>query len=215
MKSEDLAVAISPIETPRDVTFLPTIRSSVSTATWRKASTGSAHTNHMAKKKASSKETPSLSQKDIVRAVTNDPSLSSDEFKLGDRTFKVVDLGYDDYLKFMVAMKPLLSGIAAGMSKAKGVSVPGIDLPETSATEMKILEFCQDELPEMVRIVCAQTDPDITVAEIKKLGKTPFNLAPIALKQMVRNNIISQFTSFFGQILPLMGMVGLKTPVTA
>src|SRR4051812_37799306 len=45
---------------------------------------------------------------EAVRAVTNSPELAKNEFTLGVRTFQVVDLAYDDYLRFTTHLTPML-----------------------------------------------------------------------------------------------------------
>jgi hypothetical protein len=139
-----------------------------------------------------------LSEAAIVRAATNDPALSTTEVTLGDRTFKIVDLPYKDYLAFLVAFKPLLGVFMA--TAGSGLEVSG--LPAFDASDL--ITYCSDTLPEMVRIVCKQTDPTITVDEVMELGKTPFKLANIVLIQVQQNQMIKEITDFFGTILALM-----------
>ena len=147
-------------------------------------------------------ETKELSSAEISRAFTNDPVLSTDDFQLGDRTFKVVDLGYDDYITFMTMLEPLLSALVGKISAKSGLKLPDIDLG--TFTISGLTSYCKDSLPEMVRIICSQTDPTITIEEVKTLGKTPFKLAEIVIIQVNRNGIVKEFTAFFGQILRLM-----------
>jgi hypothetical protein len=164
----------------------------------------------MPKRKQTTPVTPPTPEA-IVQAATNNPQLATDEFKLGDRVFKVIDLDYDSYIRFFAYLRPLINAVASGMAQRQGISIPSIELPESSLSATRLIDFCIADLPEMVRLICAQTVPDITVEEVKTNGKTPFVLAAIVVKQLVRNNVVAQFTSFFGQILPLMKMLGLKT----
>jgi hypothetical protein len=62
-----------------------------------------------------------LTQKQIVRAVTNDPALSEDTVALGDTEIKIVDLDYDDYCKFVAHLQPLLELLTHTLSKAAGL----------------------------------------------------------------------------------------------
>jgi len=151
---------------------------------------------------------------EVVQASTNAPQLATDEFKLGDRVFKIIDLDYDSYIRFFAYLRPLINAVASGMAQRQGVSIPSIDLPESSLSATRLIDFCIADLPEMVRLICAQTYPDTTVEEVKGNGKTPFVLAAIVIKQLVRNNVVGQFVSFFGQILPLMKTLGLKMPAS-
>jgi hypothetical protein len=144
-------------------------------------------------------ETPSLSPEQILRAATNDPALSKDTIALGNKTFKVVDLKYDDYLTFITYLSPLLDAIAKSMLSLHGQS----DEPEKFSTST-LFSYCGKELPEMARIVCAQTEPDITAEEIKELAGTPFKLIDVVWTQIVRNKMIDEIAAFFGRMAALL-----------
>lgn len=139
-----------------------------------------------------------LSQIDVVRAATNDPLLSDRKVRLGEREFTVVDLEYDAYLEFMAYMKPLLE---CALSAIPGVAGAGVSELLTPAS---LVSYCSKELPQMARLVCAQTDPDITVADVKRLGKTPFALAMVVLAQIEQNDMIRVVKDFFVQTAPLL-----------
>jgi hypothetical protein len=62
-----------------------------------------------------------LTQKQIVRAVTNDPALSDKTVALGDAVIRIVDLDYDDYCKFIAHLQPLLELLTHTLSKAAGM----------------------------------------------------------------------------------------------
>jgi len=143
---------------------------------------------------------PTLTEAEKVRAAVNDPA---DQFTLGGRAFKIVDLTYDDYLRFIVLLEPLIKGLVAKVGAVSNVKIPGMELDSSSLSASGIVTYCGESLPEMVRIICSQTEPDITVAEVKLLGKNPFNLAKVVMRQVAQNGIIKDFTDFFGQILPL------------
>lgn len=147
---------------------------------------------------------PSITPQEISRAATNDPALSDDEFILGGRKFKVVDLPYDDYIKFISLMQPLLESLVNGVSEKAGLKLPEIVIPTSGFTVAGLVKACVGALPEMACIVCSQTDPTITVDEVKTLAKTPFKLAQVVLKQIVRNNIIKDFSDFFEQVIPFL-----------
>ena len=136
-------------------------------------------------------------QTDIIRAVTNDPALASDHFMLGERSFPLVDLPYDDYLKFFAHLQPVLDNMVGGVTGgALGVS--------GEFTMQKILEYAGSSLPEMVYLMCKQTDPTITVEDIKGLVRSPFVLAAAVIKQVNHNRMIDDIKDFFAQILPLL-----------
>jgi hypothetical protein len=146
---------------------------------------------------------PSLSEQEILAAATNHPSLSTDEFVLGDRTYKVVSLPYDDYITFLTYLQPFLDGIVGKIADKAEVSIPGISL-SSPIDASAFVRFCGKSLPEMARLICKQTNPDITVDEIKVQAGNPFVLASIVLKQVNKNKMIATFASFFGQLTPLL-----------
>jgi hypothetical protein len=140
-----------------------------------------------------------ISNLEIARAATNDPALSAVSFNLGDRSFKIVDLAYDDYVKFLALLAPLLESVAKKFLVRDVLAVEG-----ESVSVADLFKYCVDGLPEMVCIVCSQTDPTIKVDDVKRLGKNPINLARIVLLQIQQNNVIKDIGDFFVQTLPLM-----------
>lgn len=140
-------------------------------------------------------EQAELTNVDIVRAATNDSTGIT--VQLGDRTFPIKDLSYDSYVRFFSLLQPLLEMIA-------GKLAPSLQDHATGITSEAIIRYCSDSLPEMVCIVCEQTDPTITIQEVKELGKTPFNLAKIVIKQIEQNRVIADVSDFFVQVLPLL-----------
>jgi hypothetical protein len=139
-----------------------------------------------------------LPQLEIVRAATNDPSLATRTVTLGDREFPIVDLPYSEYLAYLTKLQPLIQGVAGRLGAMRGLVEP------TELGLGTLMEYCVNDLPEMVQISLRQTDPGITVEQVKKLGKTPFKLAYVVLAQIEQNNIISEVADFFVQMLPLL-----------
>ncbi len=149
--------------------------------------------------------TTELTKEQITRAATNAPSLSPDQVKLGIETFTIVDLPFDDYLVFLSHMTPLLEAVSAKVLSMKGISLP------TTSTEFSpalMMQYCSKSLPEMARLVLSQTEPSITVDDIKKKAKSPFEVASVVLKQVQHNNMIADITDFFVQVLPLIAVAG-------
>lgn len=154
-----------------------------------------------------------LTEQEIARAATNDPQLSTKEFTLGDRTFKIVDLEYDDYVIFMSKLAPLMKSVASGLASSHGINVS--DKPH-SIDATSIMEYCSADIPDLATIVCRQTDPTITAKEVKRLGKTPFRLATLVLMQIEQNHIIADISDFFVQMLPLLKVsMGSKSTTKA
>lgn len=148
--------------------------------------------------------TPELPIETLNGAMLN---LPSDEFILGGRIFKIVDLPYDDYTMFVSLMAPVVTQIVNKMilSQNGGVELPGgITLDSATFTAFDFLTVCGKNLPEMACIVCKQTDPNITVEDVKLLAKKPMPLAEVVVKQIVRNGMIRDFTAFFQQAVAMM-----------
>lgn len=139
-------------------------------------------------------DTNTLTTAQINHAATNAASLSDHSFTLGDRVFPVVYLSYDDYLEFLTYLEPLLTAVGSS----------AIDGFNPLALSTSILKYCKVSLPQMVQIMCRQTDPDITVDEIKKLVRNPFILATCVLEQVKHDKMVEEISSFFGQIIGMM-----------
>ena len=164
------------------------------------------------------KTKPTLTPEQIILGATNDPALSKNEFKLGDKTYKYVHLSYDYYIEFMVKIKPLLAAVVGTVaSKAKStVTLPGIKLLENPLGSA--IQFAGQDIPDMVRIIinnsleAEEKTERITVEEIKKIrGVTPMSLSNLIMGQVVYNNMIPEFASFFVQMMPLLKQVGIMT----
>lgn len=148
-----------------------------------------------------------LTQKEIVRAATNDPVLSEVKVKLGDREFPILDLPYDDYIKFLAHLQPLMEVFLGKIGAIQGVEMP----VASSLNAASLVAYCAADLPEMVQIIIAQSDPTVTAEEVKRQGKNPFKLAAIVLEQIQQNRMIADFSDFFLQVLPLMKAAAPKT----
>jgi hypothetical protein len=145
---------------------------------------------------------PVITEREKIRAATNDPALASDQFQLGERAFPIVDLPYDDYLLFVSHLQPVIEAMVNKVAQKKGISLPGIDLRADFNTNL-LLNMCGKTLPEMVCIMCRQSDPGMTVKEVKDLGRKPTVLAVAVMKQIKQNGIIKDFVDFFQHLMPL------------
>lgn len=144
--------------------------------------------------------TKKITNIEIARAATNDPALATTSVKLGERDFPLMDMPYEDNVKFLAFLQPLLESVAGRMS---GVSV------DTGLASAGLMKYCAEHLPEMACMVCKQSDPSITVEEVKRLGKSPVRLASVVAAQMQHDRTINDIVDFFKQMLPLLKMTGL------
>ena len=177
----------------------------------------------MASKKSVASETnptPStekaLSKTQIAAATSNSPALAPDQVKLGDRTFAILDLEYDEYLAFTSHLEPLLKSVAGMVTKRANISIPGLEADMSEINVSFLMKFCGKALPEMAVIVLNMeervaaesagrpTDPAklVDVAWVKKNARNPMALAGIVMKQIAKNNMIMDFLDFFVQVLP-------------
>jgi hypothetical protein len=144
-------------------------------------------------------------------AVTEQTAVTPEGFNFGGRDFKLLPLDYGSFLDFNIFLYPLLEGIASKFLAAKGVSLPGIEVPELDGPNIAnyFLKFCRKELPEMVCIVCNQMpgDAKVTPDWVKLNAKSPFELAKIVMLQVSKNNMLSEFADFFLHLLPVMTML--------
>lgn len=138
-------------------------------------------------------KTVELTEQQIVAAATNDPDFSAVEVEFGGKTYKLIDMAYDDYIKFLALLRPFLEALA---SRVSGTN-PDINVSD-------LITHCGEAIPKMAYLALKQVDEDITVEYIKQVGKTPFRIAPVVLKQVEKNNIIQDVADFFVQILPMM-----------
>lgn len=149
--------------------------------------------------------TAALSEKDIIRAATNSPLLANDKFQLGDRVFPVVDLPYDEYVTFISLLSPLFEAMAGAVTAKYGTdAVPGISLDASKFNPGLLLKLCALALPDLVHIMARQSDPKITVEDVKKLGSKPTTLAVAVIKQITQNGMIRDFADFFVQMVGVM-----------
>lgn len=151
---------------------------------------------------------PTLTQTEIVRAFTNTPVLAKNQVVLGDRTFPIVDLPYDDYLVFFSLLSPLFN-VVAGLGVFSGMVGDVVE----DMTPQSLLKYCGQELPQLAQICLKQSDPTITVEDVKKISN-PFKLATVVLKQIEQNNMLVDIKDFFELTLPLMQKLSPMTTTT-
>lgn len=150
--------------------------------------------------------TSPLTKEKILSAASNDSTLSRNTFTLGDRTFPLKDLSYDQYNKFLLLIAPLADGLIGRIGdkvKSQELGIESLDISLFSVTD--ILSYCGNTLPDLALIAVQTSDPTMTIEQVKEMGKTPFKLAEIVMLQMVHNNTIKDFADFFARILPLFG----------
>jgi len=132
-----------------------------------------------------------LNKLDMVEGATNSTILSEDVVTLEGRTFRLKHLKYDDYIAFMAYLKPVFGPLFEQLGGFAGGTQEVIDYA-------KIVGLCQSNLPEMALLVLKQDAPELTIKDVKDLCGTPFKMAELVLMQINKNNLIADFTNFFG-----------------
>lgn len=135
--------------------------------------------------------------------VVEQMELKPNEFILGGKKFEVGDLDYDSYESFLGLLQPLADTVVKNLISGAGVNVSGLDIRGTFSAA-QIIASCGRNLPELARLICKNTEPDITTDEVKRLAKTPFILAEVVLKQVVHSGMLTDILQFFNHMLPLL-----------
>ena len=148
---------------------------------------------------------------DKVKAAKNEWGKT---FKLGDREFEIKDLPYFDYIEFMQLAKPLIS-IAAG---AVGLDNEGgefkADFDPSKLDFDEVLRLCGKELPKMGQIICKQSSPGIKPEEVANLARRPQRLVELVLMQILHNDMIQEFGSFFTRLTAMVTVMMPDLPKT-
>lgn len=159
---------------------------------------------------------PSLDTLKINRGAFN---LDDGFFVLGEQAFPLKDLSYDSYVIFLGYLTPLIEVVVQKIAGGAGISIPGIDLNANAFSTTNILKLCSKELPEMVHLMCKESDSTITVEDVKKLAGRPTTLVTAIVKQIHKNQMIQDFADFFAQVLsvvkPLTPVLNQSTSPTA
>lgn len=149
-------------------------------------------------------ETPVLSQETIVAAATN---TWGKEFTLGEgdkqRVFSVKDLDYFSYVEFVTRAKPLITLAANGMEYKSDGGVLDLQFNPANLDIDAILASCMKDLPKLAWLVCKQTDPAIKPEEVANLAHRPQRLIEIIMLQVMHNNMIQEFGTFFQRLTGL------------
>lgn len=135
--------------------------------------------------------------------VVEQMELKPNEFILGGKKFEVGDLDYDAYEAFLGLLQPLADTVVKNLVSASGVNINGLDI-RGSFSAAQIIASCGRNLPELARLVCKHSEPDITTDEIKKLAGRPFPLAEVVLMQVIHSGMLTDILQFFSHMAPLL-----------
>lgn len=153
------------------------------------------------------KKKTSLSTTDIAKATRNEgygtfllENPHANDGKGDSREFELKHLDYDSYLEFCDLARPILQTVAGGLDLG-GLASGDLQFNPAKIDFGEILRQAGSELPRMVWLCCKQTDPKITLEEVKRLGYRPQAMLTVVLKQIKHNEMVQEFASFFPKIV--------------
>lgn len=142
-------------------------------------------------------DTQEVSQEQIIAAVKNE---WGKVFTLGDREFEIKDLTYFDYVEFVRLAKPIVMTALQGLDMNSENGEIGLQFNPGALDFDNILSICHKELPRLAYLVCRQSAPNITEKEVALLAHRPQRLIEVVLMQILHNNMIQEFGSFFPRL---------------
>ena len=134
----------------------------------------------------------------------------------GGREFPIKDLSYDDYVEFMELAQPIISSIIEALELTNDDGQPDVNFNPASLDIPKLIKMAGGNLPRMAWLCCKQSEPNITVADVKRIGRRPTAMIQVVIDQVVHNKLIQEFQDFFRQMgSQLKGMVPEAVKVAA
>lgn len=113
------------------------------------------------------------------------------------RTFERKHLTYDAYIEFCKLAYPIITAVGSGLKIGSDKGVMDFDFDPTTLDYQQLLGMCGAELPRMAHLCCKQSDPKITLEDVKRLGYRPQNLLAVVLAQVKHNDMVKEFADFF------------------
>jgi hypothetical protein len=145
-----------------------------------------------------------LSQTEITQAVRNEAAGTftlENPITKASRTFELKHLSYDAYLEFCELAHPILSTLSGALDMGNKGGEFKLEFNPLNIDYKTVLKLAGKELPRMVLLCCKQTDPRITLEEVKELGHRPQQLVQVVLKQIKHNEMVKEIADSFPQIV--------------
>lgn len=154
-------------------------------------------------------QAPAISE-DLVHAVRRNDHNKS--FKLGNRTFELKDLSYDDYVQFVKHSGPLVESVVSVIQPVlkndkDGQLVTDFELSVKGLDMDGLAELAGHNLPLLAQLACKQSDPSITIEQVKDLAmhrdnesRGPMALIEVVLKQVAHNKIVEEIAAAFPRL---------------
>jgi len=140
---------------------------------------------------------PEITDETKVRAAKNEWGKT---FTLGEQEFEIKDLQYFDYIEFMGLAKPLITVASSGLEMGNVGGEITVNFNPSALDIDQIIGLCAKELPRMAYLICKQSAPKITEKEVALLAHRPQRLIEVVLLQILHNNMIQEFGSFFQRL---------------
>jgi hypothetical protein len=121
--------------------------------------------------------------------------------------FEIKDLAYFDYIEFMQLAKPILTLVTNSMKMGNEGGELKVDFDPTTIDLEEIIKLCSKELPRMGHLICKQSNPRIKVEEVALLAHRPQRLVELVLMQILHNNMIQEFGSFFQRLTAMVSVM--------
>lgn len=118
------------------------------------------------------------------------------------REFPLKDLDYDSYIDFCRLAKPIITAVASGMAvKTDEKGEVDLGFNPFDLDFDTLIEMAGENLPRMAWLCLKQSEPKISIGEVKKLARRPQVMIEIVLAQVKHNEMVQEFASFFPRIL--------------
>jgi hypothetical protein len=144
-------------------------------------------------------ESNAPTREDVFNAVRNEYPDKS--FVLGDRVFPVKDLSYDAYVEFMELSRPILTMLVDSLELKNQNGEVDVEFNPAGFDVEKLIKLAGNELPRMAWLCCKQSDPNISIQDVKKLARRPQTMVQVVLAQVKHNDLAREFADFFKQIV--------------
>lgn len=139
-------------------------------------------------------------------------------FKLGEREFPIKDLDYDSYLEFMELSYPIIQAVTDSLELTSSNGEPDVAFNPATFDVGKIIKLAGSNLPRMTWLCCKQSDPAITIPEVKRLARRPHVMIQVVFEQIKHNKLVEEIRDFFQSMAPAVRSLApeaaaLATPV--
>ena len=159
-----------------------------------------------------------LTESQIADAVRNDYPEAS--FTLGQseaaRTFPIKDLSYDAYIEFLKVGKPILDLVIGAITVTTDENGDSQIAFNKEAVDLDlVIEMAGTSLPRLAHLCCKQSDPKITVDQVKALARRPMDLLDVVLKQVKHNQLVQEFADFFPRLVTSLSQLAPESTTAA